>query len=151
VVLTSDFFCPHITLVTLYTIQFLEIKLFTFDYHENKSQGTGTKVLLDQRFISRRSSPLNGSALQDNKSSGEPSHARLNMTCSNYFKEEFNKRLSTLSSKPSTLSFSTWKKKTEAKFGFIMSSFQLHHTQMRGKTCSTQIIIIKKGFQRQTA
>jgi len=28
-----------------------------------------------------------------------------------------------------------------------MSSFQLHHTQMRGKTCSTQIIIIKRAFK----
>jgi len=40
VVLTSDFFllikCPHI--LALYTKQFLEIKFFTFDYHENKSQ-----------------------------------------------------------------------------------------------------------------
>jgi len=42
VVLTSDLFllikCPHI--LALYAKQFLEIKLFTFDYHENKSQKT---------------------------------------------------------------------------------------------------------------
>jgi len=47
----------------LYTKQFLEIKLFTFDYHENKSQRkvdlvVGTDVLLDQRFILHQSSPL---------------------------------------------------------------------------------------------
>jgi len=42
VVLTSDFFlltkCPHT--LALYAKQFLEIKIFTFDYHENKSQRT---------------------------------------------------------------------------------------------------------------
>jgi len=47
-------------LLALYAKQFLEIKLFTFDYHENKSQRTVdcTDVLLNQRFIVRRSSPL---------------------------------------------------------------------------------------------
>jgi len=45
--------------LALYAKQFLEIKLFTFDYHENKSQRTvDYDVLLDQRFIVRRSSPL---------------------------------------------------------------------------------------------
>jgi len=32
--------------LALYAKQFLEIKLFTFDYHENKSQKTVTDVLL---------------------------------------------------------------------------------------------------------
>jgi len=41
--------------LALYAKQFLEIKIFTFDYDEK-----GTDVLLDQRFILRRSSPLNG-------------------------------------------------------------------------------------------
>jgi len=40
--IASDFFllnkCPHI--LALYAKQFLVIKLFTFDYHENKSQTT---------------------------------------------------------------------------------------------------------------
>jgi len=44
VVLTSDFFllikCPHILILVIYAKQFLELKLFTFDYHENKSQRT---------------------------------------------------------------------------------------------------------------
>jgi len=41
-------------LLALYAKQFLEIKLFTFDYHENKFQRTVDYV----RFIVRRSSPL---------------------------------------------------------------------------------------------
>jgi len=48
-------------LLALYAKQFLEIKLFTFDYRENKTKENGwlgTDVLLDQRFIVRRSSPL---------------------------------------------------------------------------------------------
>jgi len=50
---------PYI--LALYSKQLLEIKLFTFDYHENKSKRMvdyGTNVLLDQRFILRQSSPL---------------------------------------------------------------------------------------------
>jgi len=42
VLLTSDFYfhysMPHI--LALYAKQFLEVKLFTFDNHENKSQRT---------------------------------------------------------------------------------------------------------------
>jgi len=46
--------------LALYAEQFLEMKLFTFDYHENKSQKTvDLYVLLDQRFILHRNSPLN--------------------------------------------------------------------------------------------
>jgi len=49
-------------LLALYAKPFLEIKLLTFDYHQNKSQRTvdlvGTNVLVDQRLILRRSSPL---------------------------------------------------------------------------------------------
>jgi len=48
-------------LLALYAEQFLEIKLFTFDYRENKSQRMVYLVpmfLLDQRFILRWSSPL---------------------------------------------------------------------------------------------
>jgi len=33
-------------LLALYAKQFLEIKLFTFDYHENKSQRTIDSVLM---------------------------------------------------------------------------------------------------------
>jgi len=51
-------------LLALYAKQFLEIQLFTFDYHENKSQRTIDYVLLDQRFIVRRSSPLNNYVLK---------------------------------------------------------------------------------------
>jgi len=66
-VLTSNIFLliKYLDILALYAKQFLEIKLFTFDYHENKSQRmvytvnfTGTNVLLDQMFILRRSSPL---------------------------------------------------------------------------------------------
>jgi len=40
-------------------MQFLEIKLFTFDYHENKSQRTVDFVPMFYLFyIGRRSSPL---------------------------------------------------------------------------------------------
>jgi len=49
-------------LLSLYAKQFLEIKLFTIDYHENKS--LGTNVLLDQRLILCRSSPLTKTLLQ---------------------------------------------------------------------------------------
>jgi len=39
--------------------QFLEIKLFTFDYHEKSNlRCLGANVYLDQRFILRRSCPL---------------------------------------------------------------------------------------------
>jgi len=48
-------------ILALYTKQFLEIKLFTFDHHENISENgwLSTNVLLDQRFILQRGSPLN--------------------------------------------------------------------------------------------
>jgi len=47
---------------TVYQIN-KQIKLFTFDYHESKSQRTVvTNVLLDQRLILRWSSPFSGSA-----------------------------------------------------------------------------------------
>jgi len=50
---------PYI--LAVYTKQILEIKLFTFDYHEKKYQrmvSLHTNVLLDQRFSLCRSSPL---------------------------------------------------------------------------------------------